>query len=142
MFVTDSDVDSNPGDEINHVVAGAHYGHPFVIPNEAGVESVGFREPILVGERETVFLGLVYATSPLLPDAYRNCMYATDFRRNRVVRIQLARSGDSYRVVDVSPFAVIPSPVDMTLAPNGDFYVISRRAKKMFRIRPPHAATP
>jgi glucose/arabinose dehydrogenase len=135
LFATDSDVDKNPGDEINHVVQGGHYGHPFVIPNEADVEPIGFREPMLVGERETVFLGLVYATSNALPEAYRNCMYVTDFRRNRVLRIRLARTGDTYRVEEVSPFASIPSPVDLAVTSAGDFYVISRRAQKMFRIR-------
>ena len=68
-----------------------------MIPNEAGVEAIGFRDPILVGERETVFLGLVYATSPALPEEYRNCMYVTDFRQNRVLRLQLKRSGDTYQ---------------------------------------------
>jgi hypothetical protein len=140
IFVTDSDVDSNPGDEINHVVADGHYGHPFVIPDEAQVEAVGFREPMYVGERETVFLGIVYATSPALPEAYRNCLYVTDFRRNRVLRLRLERTGDTYRVTDVAPFATVPSPVDLAITPAGEFYVISRRAQKMFRIRPQHAA--
>jgi glucose/arabinose dehydrogenase len=135
LFATDSDVDSNPGDEIDHVVQGAHYGHPFVIPHEPGVDAVGFREPILVGERETVFCGLVYATSAALPEEFRNCLYATDFRRNQILRLQLQRSGDTYRVTNVSTFARVPSPVDMTVTPSGEFYVISRRAQKLYRIR-------
>ncbi len=135
LFVTDSDVDKNPGDEINHVVEGAHYGHPFVIPHEAGVEPIGFREPILVGERETVFLGMVYATSPSLPEEYRNCLYVTDFRQDRVLRIRLERSGDTYRVAGIYPFAKVPTPVDIALTPAGEFFLISRRAQKVYRIR-------
>jgi glucose/arabinose dehydrogenase len=135
LFATDSDVDSNPGDEINHVVAGGHYGHPFVVPSEADVDAVGFRDPMYVGERESVFLGLVYATSAALPEAYRDCLYVTDFRRNRVLRMRLERSGDTYRVTEAVPFATIPSPVDLALTPAGEMYVISRRAQKLFRIR-------
>ena len=134
LFVTDSDVDRNPGDEINHVVLGEHYGHPFVIPHEVGVEPIGFREPILVGERETVFLGMAYATSDSLPEEYRNCMYVTDFRQDRVLRIRLERSGDTYKVAGIYPFARIPTPVDIAVTPAGEFFVISRRAQKVYRI--------
>jgi glucose/arabinose dehydrogenase len=135
LFVTDSDVDSNPGDEINHVIRGAHYGHPFVVPNEAGVEPIGFREPILVGERETVFLGIAYATSPSLPEEYRNCMYVTDFRRDRILRLTLERSGDTFKVTGVHPFASVRSPVDIAVTPAGEFFVISRRSQEVYRIR-------
>ncbi len=140
LFVTDNDVNRSPGDEINHVISGEHYGHPFVIPNEKGVRAVGFREPILVGGPETVLLGMVYATSPNLPEAYRDCMYVTDFPHGRVLRLRLARKDDTYEVVETSTFASIPSPVDMTISPSGDFFVISRRAKKLYRIRPRKSA--
>jgi hypothetical protein len=140
LFATDTDVDKNPGDEINHVVQGEHYGHPFVIPNEAGVEAIGFREPILVGDRETVFTGMAYATSASLPEEYRNCLYVTDFRQDRVLRIRLERSADTYQVVGVYPFARVPSPVDLAITPAGDFFILSRRAQKLYRIRLKKAA--
>ena len=136
LFVTDSDVDSNPGDEINHLVADAHYGHPFVIPGETGIQSMGFRDPILVGERETVFCGMVYNTAPAWPEPYRNCLYVTDFRQDKVLRVEFERSGDTFRVAAVHPFASVPSPVDITVTPAGELIVISRRAQKVFRIRP------
>lgn len=139
LFATDTDVDKNPGDEINHVVQGGHYGHPFVIPNEAGVEAIGFNEPILVGEPETVFTGMAYATSPSLPETYRNCLYVTDFRQNRVLRMRLERSGDTYKVAGIYPFASMPSPVDIAVTPAGEFFLISRRAQKVYRIRPKKA---
>lgn len=139
LFATDTDVNKNPGDEINHVVRGAHYGHPYVIPNEAGVEATGFNEPILVSGPETVFTGMVYATSPSLPEIYRNCLYVTDFRQNKVLRIRLERSGDTYKVAGIYPFASIPSPVDITVTSAGEFFLISRRAQKVYRIRPEKA---
>ena len=58
LFVTDNDVDENPGDELNHVVRGEHYGHPFVVPNEPRITTEGFVDPILVGESESNFLGM------------------------------------------------------------------------------------
>lgn len=138
LFATDNDVDSNPGDELNHLIKGEHYGHPFVIPGERGVEAKGFRQPILVAERESVLLGLAYITNESWPPEFRDCLYVTDFRRSRILRLKLQRDGDTYVVSENSPFASIPTPVDMTVTPSGDLYVISRRAKKMFRIRPTH----
>jgi sugar lactone lactonase YvrE len=135
LFATDTDVDQNPGDEINHVIQGEHYGHPFVIPNEAGVEAIGFRDPILVGGSDTVFTGMAYTASPSLPEKYRNCLYVTDFRQNQVLRIQLERSGDTYKVAGVYPFARVPTPVDLAITPEGEFFVLSRRADKLYRIR-------
>ncbi|MCA9185317.1 MAG: PQQ-dependent sugar dehydrogenase, partial [Planctomycetales bacterium] len=85
LFATDSDVDKNPGDEINHVVRDGHYGHPFVIPGELGVEAEGFRDPMVVGERESVFLGLTYPTSASFPPEYRDHLFVTDFRLHRVL---------------------------------------------------------
>ena len=93
-----------------------------------------------MGERETVFLGMAYATSQSLPDEYRNCMYVTDFRQNRVLRIRLQRSGDTYKVAGVYPFATMPSPVDIAVTPAGEFFLISRRAKKVYRISRKKAA--
>ncbi|MCA9172795.1 MAG: PQQ-dependent sugar dehydrogenase, partial [Planctomycetales bacterium] len=135
VFVTDSDVDKNPGDEINHVQSGAHYGHPFVIPNEPGVHPEGFVDPVFVGERESVFLGMTYATSARLPEKFRNCIYVADFRQDRILRVVLGRAGETYKAEDVQPFAFVPSPIDIVATGDGEFFVISRRAKQLYRIR-------
>jgi glucose/arabinose dehydrogenase len=135
VFVTDNDVDENPGDELNHVVRGGHYGHPFVVPRENAVEAQGFREPIYLGELESNFLGIAYATSPALPDEYRNCLYMTDFMQNQILRLTLARSGDTYRVTGVHRFASLSSPVDIAVTPSGEFFVVSRRTQNVYRIR-------
>jgi glucose/arabinose dehydrogenase len=141
LFVTDNDVDENPGDELNHVVAGAHYGHPYVVPQEPGVEANGFRDPILLGELESNFLGIAYATSPNLPEEYRNCLYMTDFMQNRILRLTLERSGNTYRVTGVHPFASLSSPVDIAVNASGEFFVTSRRTQNVYRIRPRRAAS-
>ena len=136
LFVTDNDIDENPGDELNHVVADAHYGHPFVVPSESQVEADGFTDPIFVGGRESNLLGLAYATSPSLPDEYRDCLYVTDYMENAVWRMTLERDQDTYRVTRVVRFATVSSPVDIAVTPEGEFYVVSRRPQNVYRIRP------
>ncbi len=136
LFVTDNDIDENPGDELNHIVPGAHYGHPYVVPNEPTAESSGFRDPILVGEHEWNFLGITYATSPSLSDDYRDCLYVADFMQHAIWRIKLERSGDTYKVSDVDKYASVSSPIDIAVTNSGEFFVISRNTKNLYRIRP------
>ena len=138
-FVTDNDIDENPGDELNHVVRGAHYGHPYVVPNEDAVESTGFRDPILVGELESNYQGMAYATSQSLPEEYRNCLYVTDYMGYNIVRLTLARDGDTYRVTGIHPFVSMVTPLDITVTPTGEFFVLSRRTQNVYRIRPRRA---
>ncbi len=133
VFACDNDVDENPGDELIHVIRDAHYGHPYVIPSEG--ELGEFREAILVSDKESNYLGMAYATSPSLPEEYRNCMYVTDFMKNEVLCLRLARAGDTYKVTRISRFVSLPSPVDITVTSSGEFFVISRTAKTVYRIR-------
>ncbi|MCA9170489.1 MAG: PQQ-dependent sugar dehydrogenase [Planctomycetales bacterium] len=135
LFATDNDVDENPGDELNHVVQDAHYGHPFVIPNERSIIPAGFTEPILIGEAESNYLGMAYATAEALPEKYRNCLYVTDFMQNRIWRLRLERSGDTFKVTEMEPFATLSTPVDIAVGPDGDFFCISRRTENVYRIR-------
>jgi glucose/arabinose dehydrogenase len=141
VFATDNDVDSNPGDEINHIIEGEHYGHPYVVSNEKNVKAIGFRDPLVVGEREAVFLGIAFASPNSNPAPLRGSMYVTDFRQNRVMRLELETSGDTFKVKKMERFASIPTPVDIAATESGDIYVISRRAKKLFRIRPKERLT-
>lgn len=134
LFVTDNDVDDNPGDELNHVVQGDHYGHPFVVPREDHVEPSGFRDPILTGDPKSQLLGMAYATSPALPEEYRNCIYLADFQEHAVLRVALARSGDTYEVTGVDRLASVSEPVDIAVTPAGEFFVISRNGNRVLRI--------
>ena len=134
LFVTDNDIDENPGDELNHVIRGEHYGHPFVVPNERGVTSKGFRDPILVSELESNFLGLTYATSDHLPEDFRNCLYMADYMGGRIVRLTLQRDGDTYRVADELTVASVTTPLDVAAGPDGDLFVITRRTQNVYRL--------
>ncbi|MCA9185582.1 MAG: hypothetical protein KDA99_08185, partial [Planctomycetales bacterium] len=55
---------------------------------------------------------------------------------HRVLKMKLQRQGDTYRAAAVTVFAHIPSPVDIVSTASGEFYVISRRAKQLYRLSP------
>ena len=136
MFLTDNDVEENPGDELNHVIAGEHYGHPFVYPNHPGKDPLGFREPILLSQvHRSNYVGIAYTDSLELPDEFRDSLYIADLSADQVLRVRVERAGDTYRVTEVEPFASIPSPIDIAIAENGTIYVASRFHQKIFRIR-------
>lgn len=134
LFVTDNDVNENPGDELNHVTKGSHYGHPFVVPGEKNVPAAGFREPVLTGEHEWNFLGIAYADSTALPDRYRNCLYVADFMQHAIWKIKLVRSGNTFSVQSLEKFASVSSPIDIAVTPSGDFFVLSRNTQNLYRI--------
>ncbi len=69
IFVTDNDVEENPGDELDHVIAGEHYGQPFYYPNHPGKDPVGFRDQILLTQvSQSNYVGMAYTDSAMLPE--------------------------------------------------------------------------
>jgi glucose/arabinose dehydrogenase len=142
VFVTDNDAEENPGDEIDHVIAGEHYGHPFVVPRDTGVDPRGFREPVFLGSPGQNLEGLAWADSPALPEGFRSRLYVTDLVGHRVLRVEIEAAGESYATRSVEPFATVPTPVDVAAAPDGSLFVVSRYDRKLFRIRPRQAAAP
>ena len=135
VFVTDNDVEENPGDELNHMIEGEHYGHPFVIPNQAGIDPVGFREPIFLGSLQANLVGMAYTDSPRLPDPFRDCFYIADLSSDEIIRVKLEPDGETFKVIAAEPFASIPSPLDVAIAKDGTIYVVARFERKIFRIR-------
>ncbi|KPK51435.1 MAG: hypothetical protein AMJ63_12410 [Myxococcales bacterium SG8_38_1] len=136
VFLTDNDVEENPGDELDHVIEGEHYGHPFYYPNHPGKDPVGFRDQILLTKvSQSNYVGMAYTDSAMLPDKFRDCFYIADLSANEVVRVKVQPAGETYEVVEVEPFASIPTPVDIAIAEDGTMYVASRYDQKVFRIR-------
>jgi glucose/arabinose dehydrogenase len=134
LFATDNDVDQDPGDELNHVVRGAHYGHPYVIPG-ADTRATGFTPPVHLGGPGSNLLGLAYTEATALPERFRGCLYVADPNRGQVLRLRLERRGATFAVVAATPFAAVPSPVDIAVTRDGVFYVLSRFSRKVFRVR-------
>ena len=56
--------------------------------------------------------------------------------QNEIKRLTLEKSGDTYKVTDIASFASLSTPVDIAVTPAGEFYVISRLTKNVYRIRP------
>jgi glucose/arabinose dehydrogenase len=78
---------------------------------------------------------MAYTDSAMLPDKFRDCFYIADLSANEVVRVKVQPAGETYEVVEVEPFASIPTPVDIAIAEDGTMYVASRYDQKVFRIR-------
>ncbi|MCG8586080.1 MAG: PQQ-dependent sugar dehydrogenase [Pirellulales bacterium] len=138
LFATDNDVEENPGDELNHVVRGGHYGHPYYVPNETGVEQSGFKDPILVSEHpHSNYLGLAYGYAEALPDRYRDVLFLCDLIRGEVLAVRVKSAQGTYEAVEKPElFASVPSPIDVAVAPDGSIYVVSLYDRKLIRIRP------
>lgn len=136
LFLTDNDPEENPGDELDHVIQGEHYGHPFYYPNHPGKTPVGFRDQILIAEgNPSNYVGMAYTNAPELPERFRDALYIADLSGRKIVRVKVRRSGETYEVVEAEPFASIPTPVDIAIAADGTMYVASRYDQKIFRIR-------
>lgn len=135
LFGIDNDVNANPGDEFNHILPGEHYGHPFAIP-DGRTRQEGFRDPVWLGPRESHLCGLAYSESPALPEPLRGSVLIGDVGQSCVHWLKLEREGDSYRVADQGIFAHVRTPVDVAIRSNGDIYVLSRFARKLYRFRP------
>jgi hypothetical protein len=59
-----------------------------------------------------------------------------DFMQHGIWRIKVERDGDTYKVNSVDKFASVSSPVDIAATESGEFFVISRNAQNLYRIRP------
>ena len=135
LFVTDNDINENPGDEINHVVRGEHYGHPFV--NAAEPDRIaGFRPPIHVGDPLSNLTGLAYGDAPGLPEGLRDRLYVCDSQQGLIYKLELARAGDTFAVADESVFAGGFAATDFAIAPDGSFYCVSYYDNNLVRLRP------
>jgi glucose/arabinose dehydrogenase len=132
LFATDSDVViGDPGDELNLIKEGAHYGHPYVVGDDDGGGK--FTKPLLIGPGSS-FTGIAYSVSSSLPPEYRGCLYLADFGKNQVLRVILTQEGESYTAKAV-PFLRVPAPVGIAVTRSGIFYICSYEGV-VLRVKP------
>jgi glucose/arabinose dehydrogenase len=131
LFCTDNDAEAGPaGDEVNHVVEGKHYGHPYTTARSLQVS--GVTDPIL---KCSSAQGIVYAPAGSLPRGFDECLYVAAYGDDRINRVALDRSGDTFRG-ELSFFANIPGVIDLAIAPDGVMYACSASDRTLYEIRP------
>ena len=120
LFATDNDAQSgtlaNAGDKLVHVREGANFGHPYADQNDPQIDA-----PLYVSQ--FAMAGMTYTDSTMLPEKYRGCLYVVSYGEGRILRFEVTKVGNSYQL-EPFPFAVVPGAVDISAAPNGDFYVV------------------
>jgi len=130
VFCTDNDVNADPGDELNFVIQGRHYGHPFALANDdLGAD---FTKPILVSKG--ALAGLCYVASPELPPEYRDCLYTVVAGHGTVNRIRLLWDGTGYKT-ELSRFVDIKGAVDVAVSRRGVFWVACYDSREIYRVK-------
>jgi hypothetical protein len=131
VFVTDNDVRSNAGDEINHVREGMHFGHPWAVGKSgAGTTSsgsTGFADAIYLASPESNLCGIAYSGSDAFPETCRNCLFVASRPDDEILMMRLAKQGTTWTVAETVRFAKVLTPVEL--------FVLSRVYKKLYRIR-------
>ncbi len=132
LFVADNDVTiGDPGDELNLVVEGAHFGHPYAVGEDDG--GGAFTKPLYLGKNSS-FAGLAFSDAEELPDDHRGSLILADYMGDQLLRVSLHREGDTYRTT-ATPFAKIHAPLSIAATSKGDFYITTHKGY-LFRISP------
>jgi len=135
LFITDNDSNNNRGDVVDYVQEGQHYGHPYVLPGDEGVDEGQFRQPLWNGGERGNLTGLVYLSGGRLPKDFQDCILVADLPRDSIFRLKLERDGDKLSVVSSDLFANLPRPVGIAFDGDRSLFVITRRPdNKLYRL--------
>lgn len=130
VFATDQDNANNAGDEINYIVQGGHYGHPYVVDS---TEIDGLIPPI-IRDPSSNFCGIAYTESPKLPQEYHG-LYVVDRLKKRIVHGKPVKSGDTY-TIKLKPFVnLTTAPIDIAIAESGNMYITCSDTREVLRVR-------
>ena len=131
LWCTDNDVNNDPGDELNVIREGQHYGHPYALANEEAGDD--FTKPVWTAK--VALGGLEYTDSENLPEEYRDCLYVAVTGADNVSRLSLEKKKDGRYEVTAHPFVDIPEAVDITISKDGVFWVTNYYEKEVWRVR-------
>ena len=130
LFCTDNDASVETGDEINLVLQGKHYGHPYTsIDRQTQVS--GVIQPLLNCSSAQ---GIGFAPPNSLPAGYDNCLYLAAFADDMINRVQLTPKENGL-VAKVDFFAQVPGVIDVAVSNDGVIYACSHTERKVYRIR-------
>ncbi len=145
LFCTDNGPDvserrlDDAPDELNHVIAGRHYGHPRVWGNPpAGSDTHG---PAAALPAHAAVTGITFFTGPQAGEFTGDALVATwgpgqgrsSFAHN-VLRVRLTRQGETF-AGQVFPFAEgFDRPTDVTVSPRGDLVVSDHVGRRIYQL--------
>lgn len=130
LFGTDNDSNiSGKGDELNHIVEGGHYGHPYMSTVRQAAVS-GVVGP-LINLRNPE--GITYVPPGFLSEGFDDCFYIASWSGG-ILCVRLQRTPDSYRATSekVSDLRA----VDITFVPGKGLFACSFRDRLVYRLFP------
>lgn len=134
VFVTDNDITrGDPGDELNHIIPGEHYGHPYAFGKETS-HNKNFMAPLHVSPKQSNLLGLASLDHPSFSDELRRSLLMVNVSHDSIYRLQLVKDGKTFRVEKMTTFAKINRPLDVAVSPKGTIFMVSRFGQRLYRV--------
>jgi glucose/arabinose dehydrogenase len=144
LFATDNGRDdlgpSQPPEELNHIIPGAHYGWPDCWGRGQGSNCENTQPPIAEFDARASADGLVFYYADQFPTEYVGNAFVALFGSYvvdvapRVVRVQLEPSGDTF-TAQISDFVTgIGRPLDLAVGPDGALYIADFETEAIFRV--------
>jgi glucose/arabinose dehydrogenase len=136
LFATDNGPNAltlTPGDELNHIVEGGHYGFPDYF--EYPPPNTGTLGPVAIFWPHASADGLVFYRGSQYPADYQDNAFTVLWHRGEVYRIRLTKIQDGEYFANTSIFASgFEHPLDITVGPDGSLYLTDFGTSAIYRI--------
>ncbi|MGH2542487.1 MAG: PQQ-dependent sugar dehydrogenase [Ardenticatenaceae bacterium] len=149
IFATDNGADFGPPEELNHILPGADYGWPYCVTDAAGEiavhpswadweRCVGTRAAVATFVPHASANGLTAYEADQFPAAYRGDLFVALWSHiadaYRIVRVELAPSGDSFTTT-LTPFVTdFELPLDIAVGADGALYVADWGPGRIYKV--------
>lgn len=146
LFATDNGRDdlgnNKPPEELNHIIQGGDYGWPNCWGNNTQANCKGKIKPIATFPAHSSANGIVFYSATQFPRKYQQNLFiaqwgAHEFRPpkgQKVVRVRLIRSRNTY-ITTVRDFATgLDRPLDVVVGPDGSLFVADYGANTIYKI--------
>lgn len=146
LFATDNGRDDlgndEPLEELNHIIQGGDYGWPNCWDNNTQKGCEGKIKPIAKFPAHSSANGLTFYSEKQFPRKYRRNLFIAQWGTDRflppkgqkVVRVRLIRSGNTY-ITTVRDFATgLDRPLDVVVGPDGSLFVADYGANTIYKI--------
>jgi glucose/arabinose dehydrogenase len=123
-----------PGDELNHIEVGKHYGYPgqYDLPEPQSDAT----EPLYLFPPHASPNGLVFYAGTAFPDEYRDNAFVTSWMRGEVYRLWVEQTADGVYTARAKRFAAgFKNPLDIVVGSDGNVYLSDFGVSAIYRIR-------